>query len=272
MVRRVGRRERRPVLGDPGGGGNFGIVTAFHLQLHPVGPIVLGGMLAWPAAMAGDVVRFYRDFMADAPDEFGSALAFITAPPAEFVPEPVRGQPVVGMRRLLRRVDLDDGEQVLAPLREFGPPAVDLLGPMPYLAVQDLSTPPTRRVARNYWTADFLAELPDEAIDVLVEHATAAGLAVHLDASWSPAAARWRACPRTRRAFGQRSAPLNIHFLSMWDDPADDAANIAYTQDIAAAMKPWTTGAGLPQLHRRRGRRAASRRRSGPRSTHGSRR
>ena len=85
-----------------GGGGNFGIVTAFHLQLHEVGPIVFGGMLVWPAPMAGDLVRFFRDFMADAPDEVGCALAFITAPPEEFVPEPARGQPACGIIVLLR--------------------------------------------------------------------------------------------------------------------------------------------------------------------------
>jgi FAD/FMN-containing dehydrogenase len=80
-----------------GGGGNFGVVTAFHLRVHPIGPIVLGGMLMYPAPMAGDVLRFFRDFMATAPDEVGGGVAFITAPPEEFVPEPVRGQPVVGV-------------------------------------------------------------------------------------------------------------------------------------------------------------------------------
>src|SRR5690242_15552501 len=89
----VASEDENPDLfwGLRGGGGNFGVVTAFHLRLHPIGPIVLGGMLMWPAPMANDLVRFYRDFMTGAPDEVGSALAFITAPPAEFVPEPVRG-------------------------------------------------------------------------------------------------------------------------------------------------------------------------------------
>ena len=74
-----------------GGGGNFGVVTAFHFRLHPVGPIVLAGMLMYPAAMAGELTRFYRDYMLVAPGEVGTALAFITAPPVDFVPEPVRG-------------------------------------------------------------------------------------------------------------------------------------------------------------------------------------
>src|SRR6185436_4844962 len=80
-----------------GGGGNFGVVTAFHLQLHPMPPVILAGILMYPAPMAVDVVLFWRDFMLDAPDEVGGGVAFITAPPLDFVPEPVRGQPVVGV-------------------------------------------------------------------------------------------------------------------------------------------------------------------------------
>ena len=132
-----------------GGSGNFGIVTAFHLRLHPVGPIVLGGMLMYPAAMAGDLLRFYRDFMLAAPDEVGSALAFITAPPEEFVPEPVRGQPVCGVV-LCYAGPVEDGERALQPLREFGPPGIDLVEPMPYVAVQQLLDPPNQKGMQNY--------------------------------------------------------------------------------------------------------------------------
>jgi len=95
----VASEDENPDLfwGLRGGGGNFGVVTAFHLRLHPVGPTVLGGQLMYPAPMAGDLLRFYRDFILSAPDEVCGGVAFITAPPEEFVPEPVRGQPVVGV-------------------------------------------------------------------------------------------------------------------------------------------------------------------------------
>jgi FAD/FMN-containing dehydrogenase len=223
-----------------GGGGNFGVVTAFHLQLHPVGPIIYGGMLAWPAPMAGDVVRFWRDFMLSAPDEVGSALAFITAPPAEFVPEPVRGHPVVGCI-VCYAGDPDEGAKVMQPLREFGPPGLDLLGAMPYLAVQDIITEANPHGRRNYWSADFLAELPDAAVDALVEHATApvSPFSSMLLVAGGGAVAR---VPDDATAFGERTAPFNTHYLSMWEDAADDDKNIAYTRAIAAAMKPWTTG------------------------------
>lgn len=223
-----------------GGGGNFGVVTAFHFRLHPVGPIVLGGMLMYPAAMAPDLVRFYRDYMLSAPDELGSGLAFITAPPADFVPEPVRGQPVVGV--IVCYVGpVEEGEELLRPLREFGPPGVDLVQPMPYVAVQQMLDPASPKGMQNFWTADFLAELPDEAVDVLVEHATrpVSPLTQILLVPMGGALAR---VDEEAMAFGQRAARWNTHYLSMWPDPATSEENIAYTRAIAGAMKPWTTG------------------------------
>jgi FAD/FMN-containing dehydrogenase len=226
--------------GIRGGGGNFGVVTAFHLRLHPVGPIVLGGMLMYPAPMAGELLRFWRDFVLAAPDEVGTGVAFITAPPEEFVPEPVRGQPVVAVI-LCYFGDLDEGEKVLRPMREFGPPGLDIVDRIPYVAVQQLIDAPNQKGFLNYWSADFLAELPDEAIDTFVEHATApvSPMSQMLILTGGGAVAR---VAEDATAFGQRDAPFNTHYLSMWTDPADTERNIAYTRAIAGAMKPWTTG------------------------------
>jgi len=223
-----------------GGGGNFGVVTAFHFRLHPIGPIVLGGMLLYPAAMARDVVRFWRDFMTNAPDEVGSALAFITAPPEEFVPEPVRGQPVVGIV-LCYAGPVADGEKVLQPLREFGPPGIDLVQAMPYVAVQQLLDAPNPKGLQNYWSADFYAELPDKAVDVLLEQATKP-VSPMTQLILIPGGGAVARVPEEATAFGQRTAPFNMHYLSMWSDPADAEQNIAYTRSIASSMKPWTTG------------------------------
>jgi FAD/FMN-containing dehydrogenase len=226
--------------GIRGGGGNFGVVTAFHLRLHELGPIVLGGMLMYPAEAAGELVRFYRDFMTGAPDEVGTALAFISAPPLDFVPEPVRGQPVVGV--IVCYVGpVEEGEERMRPLREFGPPALEMVQPMPYTAVQQLLDPPNVKGMQNYWTADFLAELPDEAVDTLVEHGTrpVSPLTQIILVPGGGAVAR---VDDDATAFGQRGAPWNIHYLSMWPDPADTETNIAYTRGVAGAMKPWTTG------------------------------
>jgi FAD/FMN-containing dehydrogenase len=223
-----------------GGGGNFGIVTAFDFRLHPVGPVVLGGMLLYPAAMAAAVVRNWRDVMAGAPDDVNAAIAFITAPPEEFVPEPVRGHPVVGVV-LSYHGALEDGEAALRPLRSFGPPAVDLVQPMPYAALQQLLDPPNPKGMRNYWSGDFFAGLPDEAIETWVARATAPVSAL-TQLILVPGGGAIARVAEDATAFGNRGAPFNVHYLSMWPDPVDDERNIAYTRDLAAAMKPWTTG------------------------------
>ena len=223
-----------------GGGGNFGIVTAFHLQLHDLGPMVLGGMLMYPAATGPDLVRFYRDFMEKAPDEIGTGLAFICAPPEEFVPEPVRGQPVIGIV-VCCTGPVDAAERALAPLREFGPPAIDMVAPMPYVAVQQLLDPPNPKGMRNYWTADFYDELPDDAVDVLVARATepVSSMTQIILVPGGGAVAR---VDDDATAFGQRRSRWNIHFLSMWPDASDDARNIAYTRELSGALKPWAAG------------------------------
>jgi FAD/FMN-containing dehydrogenase len=226
--------------GVRGGGGNFGVATSLHLRLHPIGPIVYGGMLMYPAAAAGELLRTYRDFMTKAPDEVGCGLAFITAPPEEFVPEPVRGQPVIGIVCCYAG-DAADGPDAYAPLRELPYLGVDMLAEMPYVAVQQLLDAPNPKGLHNYWTADFLEELPDEAIDVLAEKATkpVSPMTQILVIPGGGAVAR---VDEDAMAFGQRSAPWNMHYLSMWPDPADTETNIAYTRDLASALKPWATG------------------------------
>jgi hypothetical protein len=197
-------------------------------------------MLMYPAAMAADLVRFWRDFMSAAPDEVGSGLAFLTAPPADFVPEPVRGQPIVGVI-VCYAGPVEQGQQVLAPLLEFGPPAVNMVQPMPYTAVQQMTDEGSPAGMQNYWTGDFLAELPDEAVEALTGVATrpVSPLTQIILMAGGGAIAR---VPEDATAFGERRAPWNMHLISMWPDPADAEKNISYTRSIATAMRPWTTG------------------------------
>ncbi len=223
-----------------GGGGNFGVVTAFHFRLHPIGPIVFGGLLMYPAEAGRELFRFWRDFMLAAPDEVGSGLAFLCAPPEEFVPEPVRGQPVIGIV-LCYSGDVEDAPKVLAPLLEFGPPALSMVQPMPYVAVQQLLDPANPKGMLNYWTGDFYDELPDPAVDVLVDKATrpVSPLTQIIVVAGGGAIAR---VDDDAMAFGQRTTPWNIHYLSMWAEAGDTEKNIAYTKELAGAMKPWSTG------------------------------
>src|SRR5436190_483959 len=197
-------------------------------------------MVIFPAEAAGHVLRSYRDFMATAPDEVGGAAAFVCAPPLDFVPEEVRGKPIVALI-LTYAGPPSEGEEVLRPLRELEPRGMDLVGPVPYQVLQQLIEPGNPKGMHNYWTADFYSDLPDEAIDVFVEHATqpVSPLSQMIVIPGGGAIAR---VPEDANAFGQRSAPWNVHYLSMWPDPADTAKNVEYTRTIAGAMKPWTTG------------------------------
>jgi FAD/FMN-containing dehydrogenase len=224
-----------------GGGGNFGVVTEFTFGLHPLGPVVLGGMLLYPGFMAVEVVKNWRDFMLTAPDEVGSGVALITAPPEEFVPEPARGQPACGVI-LLYTGDLEEGQRVLEPLTSFGPPAANLVGPMPYVAVQQLLDPPNQKGMHNYWSGDFLASFPDEAIEAWVGNVypPVSPLTQMIVVAGGGAIAR---VADDATAFGNRQSPFNMHYLSMWPpDSSQDQVNIEKTRTIAAAMKPWTTG------------------------------
>jgi FAD/FMN-containing dehydrogenase len=225
--------------GVRGGGGNFGIVTRFEFDLHPVGPIVLGGMLMFPHERAAEVAAGWRDFMATAPDEVGTGLAFLTAPPEEFVPEPVRGQPVVGIVVCVV-APLEEAEGLIAPLRELNP-ALDIVQPMPYAIVQQLIAAGNPPGLQNYWNADFLSGLPDEAIDVLVRH-TGAAISPITSVIVVPGGGAIARVDDDAMAFGERDAPFNLHILSMWEDPAQDEAQIAWTRTLSAEMAPFKRG------------------------------
>ena len=225
--------------GLKGGSGNFGIVTSFEYRLHPVGPLVLGGMLMYPAAQAREVIRHYRDFMETAPDEVGGACAFVTAPPEPFVPEPVRGTQVLAVI-VSYAGPLEEGEEAIRPLKEFGPPALDMVQPMPYTVLQsmiDAGNPPG---LQNYWKAGFLSELPDEAIDTFVEHAqrVTSPMTSVLLVPMGGAIAR---VPDDDTPLSLRDAAYNFHALSVWADPVDPERHMAWAREVAEALEPWTS-------------------------------
>ncbi len=223
-----------------GGGGNFGVVTSFELRLHAVGPIVLGGLLIHPGPRAADVLRFFREYMAGAPDEVGAAVALLTAPPAPFVPEPMRGEPAVGMVACYAG-PVEEGEEALRPLRELDPPVVDLVQPMPYVEIQRLIDPSCPSGMRNYWGGEFHRELSDGLIDALVG-AAAAVPSPHSMILVVPGGGQVARVPEEATALGERQAAFNTHLIAMWADAADDDRNIAWLRELQSAMRPFATG------------------------------
>jgi FAD/FMN-containing dehydrogenase len=153
-----------------GGGGNFGVVTSFVFRLHSVGPTILAGPIFWDATDASDVLRFYRDFVRNAPDELGTVVRFGTAPPLPVIPERVHWRPVI-MVGACYAGTVEDGERALRPLRESRPPLLDLVGPAPYVAFQSALDSTVVHGWNYYWKSTHLPDLCDHLIDVIAEHA-----------------------------------------------------------------------------------------------------
>jgi FAD/FMN-containing dehydrogenase len=230
-----------------GGGGNFGVATSFEYRLHPVGPIVLGGMVLHPPSRAAELLRFLREFVASAPDDLGLTVAFLTAPPAPFVPEPARGKPIVAVL-CCHCGSIDDATRDLAPLRAFGPPAADLVQPMPYVAVQQLVDAGAEYGAHHvYLKSDHLAELADPAIETIVEHAAkmTSPASMVLVLPLGGAVAR---VPSDATAFGHRSAGWDYNAYAMWADAREPDRHIAWARAFSAAMQPFAIGAYVNEM------------------------
>jgi FAD/FMN-containing dehydrogenase len=224
--------------GIRGGGGNFGLVTSFELRLHPVGPRLLAGMLLHSVEHAKELVHFYRAYMEVASDEILSGMAFITAPPAPFVPEAMGGKPAVAVV-VGWLGDPADGEAALEPLRDFGPPAVDLVQPMPYVALQQMLDGRSGFGLHQYWEAENLDQLSDEAIDVLVEHATQAS-SPFTQVLLIPLGGAYGRVSNEATALGDRDAPWQFHALGMWQDPAESEQHVAWVRRLASALEPYS--------------------------------
>jgi FAD binding domain len=157
--------------GVRGGGGNFGIVTEFQFQLNRLDPIVLAGPIYWPMAESPKLLRFYRDWIAEAPEELMTMVVHRKAPALSFVPRELHHQPVVSVVCCYAG-PAEDGEKVMRPLKQFGSPVLDLCEPKPFLAHQSMFDPSFPHGWWYYMRACDVAELTDEVIDITVERAT----------------------------------------------------------------------------------------------------
>jgi FAD/FMN-containing dehydrogenase len=169
-VRASGQQHPELFWGVRGGGGNFGVVTAFHYRLHQVGPTVLGGPLFFPAADARALLHFYRDFAEAAPDELTTVLNLRYVPPLPFIPERLHGVPTISVVACWAG-PIDQGERALEPLRRHGRPLLDLIAPKPYLAHQGTFDATVPHGLHYYWRSEYLDALDDAAIETLLAHA-----------------------------------------------------------------------------------------------------
>jgi FAD/FMN-containing dehydrogenase len=222
-----------------GGGGNFGIVTELEYRLHPIGPTVLAGMLVYPRAQAGEVLRHYRDFIAKAPRELGGGAALMVAPPAPFIPPELRGQPAIAVI-VAWFGELEQGERYLAPLRAFGRPAADVVQRMPYVALQSMLDAGMPHGRRNYWRSDNFDRLTDEAIELLIAQAGSATspLSQIIVGALGGAVAD---VAEGATALGGRSSPWLYHCYGVWLE-GDDERHIAWVRKTEERLRPYVTG------------------------------
>jgi FAD/FMN-containing dehydrogenase len=229
-----------------GGGGNFGVATSFEYRLHPIGPMITGGMMLYPASDAPALLRFLRTYLETAPDEVLVLAAFLSAPPAPFVPAEMHGAPMMAIG-FCHAGSLDEGQQAANRLREFGPPAVDLIGPMPYVALQQLFDPSVPFGQQVYLKSEHLAILSDQVIDTLVTHA-AGRTSPHSVVLLFPLGGAIGRVGDDETAFGHRGAAFDYVIYSMWLDPAESERHIAWTREFAAAMQQFSVGVYVNEL------------------------
>ena len=221
-----------------GGGGNFGVVTEFEFRLYPISQ-VYGGLIAWPADKGPEILKFWREWSLTAPDEVCTMAAFLYAPPEPFVPPEVVGQPIFAIACC--HLDPEgSAEDDLRPLRDLQP-AVDVLGPMPYTAIQGMFDAGTPRGSRNYWRSGYVQELTDEAIDTI--YAAVPGIPhpmgqLHIH-QMGGAMGR---VPQGATAFGSRDVPFLMNYIALWLDEGEDEKNIAWCKDASDAMARFGTG------------------------------
>jgi FAD/FMN-containing dehydrogenase len=222
-----------------GGGGNFGVVTSLEFKLHPVN-IVLGGPVIYPVEQAGDVLRFYREYMAQAPDDMNAFFAFLVVPPGPPFPEHLHGRVMCALVSCYTG-PMEKGEEVVKPIRQFGPPALDLLGPLPYPALQSMFDALLPPGLHHYWKADFINEISDEAIAIHAERGAKIPNMFSVMHIYPIDGAASRV-GKDETAFSYRDARF-VHIIAGVDpDPANMPAHTAWVRDYWNALHPYSAG------------------------------
>ena len=226
--------------GVRGGGGNLGVVTSFEFRLHKVGPEVLSGLIVHPFAAAKDVLHYYRSFVAEAPTELTVWIVLRKAPPLPFLPTSVHGNEVLVVA-VCYAGPIRKGKQVLKPLRAFGMPIADVIGPTPYAGWQQAFDPLLTPGARNYWKSHNFAQLSDGAMsaildysgrlpspqsEIFVAHMGGASNAVGPDAT----------------AYPHRNVDFVMNVHTRWEDRSQDSTCVAWAREFFNATAPFATG------------------------------
>jgi FAD/FMN-containing dehydrogenase len=224
-----------------GGGGNFGVVTSFTFQLHEVGPEVAFAATFYPVEETADVLRRWREYVEQAPNEVTSVCVTITFPANPDMPEAVHDRPVAIIGGVYAG-DVEEGMKVMQPLRELGTPLFDMSGPTPFVGVQTGFDPLfPRDTLRAYWKSQYLSELTDDAIDTIAAKAGDRPAPLTLVNTFHMGGAI-ADVGEEDTAFATRTAPYMISIDGMWSDAGEDAANVAWVRSAWSEIAEFGTG------------------------------
>ena len=226
--------------GVRGGGGNFGVVTEFEFCLSPVGPTVVAGPVFWPISEAAEVLRFYRKWIAEAPDELMTIVVHRKAPPLPFVPAELHGELVIAVICCYAG-SIEEGERVVAPLKAFGSPVLDLCQPKPYLEHQSMFDPSYPHGRWYYMRACDVAELSDEVIEITVEHARRIRSPLTAFPIWQMGGAIARVADE-ETAFRGRSVGHTFNITASTEGPDGFDEERQWVQDFSTALQPHQVG------------------------------
>jgi FAD/FMN-containing dehydrogenase len=231
--------DRELLWGLRGGGGNFGIVTSFEFDLHPVGPTVNAGVVFYDGARAQEILEFYRAYVRGLPEELTTLVNLLTAPPAPFLPEEWHGRKLVALIGCYAG-DPEEGARAMAPMKELGEPVADLMGPMPYVQMQGLIDALWPKGTQAYMKAGYLNELDDAAIATAArchQGASSPASEIHFH-HFGGAVARGA----EGSAYGERDAQFVLNVIAVSHDDSDFGQHERWAQETYAAMEPSLTG------------------------------
>jgi FAD/FMN-containing dehydrogenase len=223
-----------------GGGGNFGVVTGIDYALHPVGPEIVGGPVAWPASEAPAVLDFYRTFAEKAPPELTLVALLRPAPPAPWLPKEMHGKPIVALLAC-HSGKPEEAEKAVAPIKSFRKPIGDALVRRPYAQMQSLLDATQPKGRRYYWKSEYLASIEPALCEKAIAHAArissphSAVIFFQLDGALNR-------LDGAHSAVGNRDTRYVFNVAGSWEQAGDDAANIAWARDAWDDMKSFSTG------------------------------
>lgn len=223
-----------------GGGGNFGVVTGIDYTLHSVGPMVVGGLVAWPASEAPRVLEHYRALAEAAPPELTLVAILRPAPPAPWLPKDVHGKPIVALLAC-HSGDPAEAEKAVAPIKGFGKPLGDVLVRRPYAQLQTLLDGTQPKGRRYYWKSEYLARVEPELCAKAMEHA-ARIRSPHSAVIFFQIGGALNRLPAEHSPAGNRDARYVLNVAGSWEAAADDAANVEWARAAWRDMRSFSTG------------------------------